>query len=78
MCCTHGICILAPGANVWANVIFHPVLMSNICQNNVNAAVRIVIEHRRVGLEILGGRESLFNSISCVFEWVSCIEQVMI
>ena len=25
MCCTHGICILAPGANVSANMIFHPV-----------------------------------------------------
>ena len=31
MCCIHGICILAPGANVcanvWANVIFHPVVL---------------------------------------------------
>ena len=25
MCCIHGICILAPGANVSANMIFHPV-----------------------------------------------------
>ena len=25
MCCIRGICILAPGANVSANVIFHPV-----------------------------------------------------
>ena len=27
MCCIHGICILAPGANVSANMIFHPVLI---------------------------------------------------
>ena len=25
MCCIHGICIFAPGANVSANMIFHPV-----------------------------------------------------
>ena len=25
MCCIRGICILAPGANVRANPIFHPV-----------------------------------------------------
>ena len=25
MCCIRGICILAPGANVSANPIFHPV-----------------------------------------------------
>ena len=25
MCCIHGICILAPDANVCANLIFHPV-----------------------------------------------------
>ena len=25
MCCIRGICILAPGANVGANMIFHPV-----------------------------------------------------
>ena len=25
MCCIRGICILAPGANVSANMIFHPV-----------------------------------------------------
>ena len=25
MCCIHSICILAPGANVSANLIFHPV-----------------------------------------------------
>ena len=25
MCCIHGICILAPNANVSANLIFHPV-----------------------------------------------------
>ena len=24
MCCTHSICILAPSANVSANLIFHP------------------------------------------------------
>ena len=35
MCCIHGICILAPGANVSANMIFHPVeisLFQNISQ----------------------------------------------
>ena len=26
MCCIHGICILAPGANVSTNLIFYPVL----------------------------------------------------
>ena len=26
MCCIHGICIFAPGANVSANMIFHPVI----------------------------------------------------
>ena len=26
MCCIHGICILAPGANMCANLIFHPVV----------------------------------------------------
>ena len=25
MCCIRGICILAPGSNVSANMIFHPV-----------------------------------------------------
>ena len=33
MCCIRGICILAPGANVSANLIFHPVCTLNIvCQ----------------------------------------------
>ena len=31
MCCIHGICILAPGANVSANMIFHPVLLQVRC-----------------------------------------------
>ena len=26
MCCIHGICILTPGANVSANISFHPVM----------------------------------------------------
>ena len=29
MCCIHGICILAPGANASANMIFHPVSVKN-------------------------------------------------
>ena len=28
MCCIHSICILAPSANVSANMIFHPVISS--------------------------------------------------
>ena len=32
MCCIRGICILAPGANVSANMIFHPVQVATSLQ----------------------------------------------
>ena len=35
MCCIRGICILAPGANVSANLIFHPVNAAVLLMNQL-------------------------------------------
>ena len=41
MCCIHGICILALGANVSANMIFHPVFYATVLPNLMVDIARI-------------------------------------
>ena len=81
MCCIRGICILAPGANMRANMIFHPVsvlalkwLSSTSEQNNINIQHARNSDEKRVGNYRLDGFHEETNNAyevhGCFWHWV--------
>ena len=58
MCCIHGICILAPGANASANMIFHPVSVKNkasLFWYNIKQIINFLFVHRDVTCAMIEG-----------------------